>query len=544
MPHPPTYDELKQMVTRLKARLSEYDDELKKLQINTGQHAAENREKFQQMFNHASEAIFIAQDDVLKYSNPKTWELVGYTADELKSNPFINMIHPADRQLVYERYRKGISGEIFDSTYSFRILNKGGEEIWVQQNAALTSWEGKPATINFLKNITRQKKLERQLLQSRKMEAIGTLAGGIAHAFNNLLMGIGGRAALAMMDIEPTSPAHEQVRGIEKLVKVAGDLTSQLLGFARGGKYQSKQMDINKLVEETAEMFFRAKKEISIRTKLAPHLWRVEADQSQMEQVLLSLYANAWQAIPQKGTICIETENIFLAADIQEPYRINSGSYVKISVIDNGIGMDQQTQERIFEPFFTTKEIGAGTGLGLSSVYGIIKNHRGHIDVKSKRGQGTTLSIFLPAIETKKPREVALVKPTGTHPETVLIIDDEKIILNIGQQLLEKLGYRTLTADSGEAGVEIFRQKRDRIDLVILDMIMPDMEGRQVYYELKQIDPMIKVLISSGYGFDGAVKELLQNSTDAFIQKPFGMRELSHKLRQLLDRSTARSRIS
>ena len=230
-----------------------------------------------------------------------------------------------------------------------------------------------------------------------------------------------------------------------------------------------------------------------------------------------------------------------MIADTHDPYCNDPSRYVKISVMDTGIGMDQKTQERIFEPFFTTKEIGRGTGLGLSSVYGIIKNHRGHIDVESKRGLGTTLSIFLPAFEEEVRRQVEAKTRKIASPETILIVDDEKIILSIGRQLLEKLGYRVLTAASGEAGIDMFRQKRDAIDLVVLDMIIPDMDGREVYRKIKRINPRVKVLISSGFNIDRFASQFLLDSRDGFIQKPFGLQNLSETLDRLLGHDPAAS---
>ena len=299
-----TPERLQQTVVNLKAGLSGCPEAPAERVRPEGAATAENaktesRVPCGQMINQASEAIFIIQDGRVKFSNPKTWNVTGYSADELSKKPFVEMIHPEDRPLVVERDRQRSSGKIIASTHSFRLVSKAGKEIRIQLNEALTRWQGKPATINFLRDVSQQKKLEKQRLQSRKMEAIGTLAGGIAHDFNNLLMGINGRAALAIMDLDPTHPAYGHLKGIEDLVNNAADLTRQLLGFARGGKYETKLIDVNHLVERTGGIFSRTRKEISLQTRLAGHLWQVEADQSQLEQVLLSLYLNAWQAMPR-----------------------------------------------------------------------------------------------------------------------------------------------------------------------------------------------------------------------------------------------------
>ncbi len=540
MTEKPTYDELKQIIGRLKTRLSRYVELEKAGCLIDGPKPAETaaligEEKYRQLFDRTGEAVFVVQDNVVKSSNPKTRELIGCSVEDLRKKPPVEWIHPDDRGMICERYRKIIDGEQPDSPLVFRIVSKAGKEIWVQLTVVLTAWEGKPATINFLRNITRQRKLESQLLLARKMEAIGTLAGGIAHDFNNLLMGINGRTALALLEMETSHPAYIHLKGVEELVKSASELTRRLLGFAKVGKYELKPIDINEMAERTAAIFARSRQEISVQTRLTPHLWGVEADEGQMEQVLLSLYLNGWQAMPRGGKITVETENIFMPAEIQAPYWVERGRYVRISVIDTGIGMDEKTQDRIFEPFFTTKEMGRGTGLGLSSVYGIVRNHRGHIDVESKKGEGTTLSVYLPAMEKEVVRDVERDEPESDTPETVLIIDDEKIILAIARQLLEKLGCRALTAASAQAGIDLLRQQRGRIDLIILDLVMPDMDGRQLYRELKRTDPAVKVLITSGYSVDRYARELMKDGVDGFLQKPFTMKTLSQKLRQVLD---------
>jgi signal transduction histidine kinase len=225
------------------------------------------------------------------------------------------------------------------------------------------------------------------------MESLGTLAGGIAHDFNNLLMGIQGRTSLMVMDKDYSHPDFEHLKGIEDYVKSAADLTRQLLGFARGGKYEVKPTDINEMIKKSSSMFGRTKKEIKIHEKYQKDVWTVEVDQGQIEQVLMNLYVNAWQAMPGGGELYIETENVTLNEDYVKPYQVEQGNYVKISITDTGVGMDEATRQRIFEPFFTTKEMGRGTGLGLASVYGIIKNHGGFINVYSEKGEGTTFNI-------------------------------------------------------------------------------------------------------------------------------------------------------
>ena len=379
------------------------------------------------------------------------------------------------------------------------------------------------------------KKLESQLLRAEKLESIGTLAGGIAHDFNNLLMGIQGRTSLALIDTDSSHPHLEHLKGIEDYVRSATDLTKQLLGFARGGKYEVKSTNINDLLRKSSEMFGRTKKEVVIHPKYQEDLWSAEVDRGQIEQILMNLYVNAWQSMPGGGDLYLESENVFLDEEFLSHYDLESGKYIRISVTDTGIGMDKTTQKKIFDPFFTTKEMGRGTGLGLASVYGIVKSHGGIIDVKSDKGSGATFNIYLPAsekaVQVEKKSNSDIVKGS----ETILLVDDEEMVIDVGGKMLERMGYRVLTAKSGKEAIEIYQMKNNRIDLIILDMIMPLMGGGETYDRFKKMDPDIKVLLSSGYSIDGQAREILDRGCNGFIPKPFDLIELSKKLREILD---------
>jgi len=495
----------------------------------------ESEEKYRLLIENATDAIFIAQDEILKFTNPKAEEMTGYSAEELGKIPFLDLIHPEDRDMVLERHMKRLKGEEIPGIHSFRIFNRSGEELLVELNAVVISWEGRPATLNFLRDITAQQRLEAKLQQAQKMEAIGTLAGGIAHDFNNLLMAIQGRASIMLMNKDSSHPDFGHLRGIEGHVESAADLTKQLLGFARGGKYEVKPTDLNELIKKESRMFGRTKKEITIHGTYEENLWSVEVDRGQIEQVLLNLYVNAWQAMPEGGNLYLETENVTIDESYVKAFSIEPGRYVKISVTDTGVGMDKATRERIFDPFFTTKEMGRGTGLGLASVYGIIKNHGGFINVYSKKGEGAAFNIYLPASEKEVIEEEKLAGGILRGSETVLLVDDEDMIIEVAEELFEQLGYKVLIARSGKEAVEIYEKNKERIDMVILDMIMPDMSGSVTYDMMKEIDPDIKVLLSSGYSINGQAAEILDRGCNGFIQKPFKMKELSQKLREILD---------
>ena len=386
-------------------------------------------------------------------------------------------------------------------------------------------------------DITERKKLWQQLQRAQRMEALGTLAGGIAHDFNNLLMGILGNVSLMLSEMGPQDTKYEQMKNIESYVHSAAALTKQLLGFAQGGKYEVKPTNINDLIARNAHMFGRTKKEINIHKKLQEAIWTMEVDQGQIDQVLLNLYVNAWQAMPAGGHLYIQTENIHLDESIIKAFDVRAGRYVRITITDSGVGMDAATQQRIFEPFFTTKELGRGTGLGLASAYGIIKNHGGFIDVHSTKGKGTTFSIYLPVGERDIAKKMNFDTEILRGKETILLVDDEDLVIDIGQKMLAKMGYETLIARGGQETIEVYRQHGDRIDLTILDMIMPDMNGRKTYESLKKLKPALKVLLSSGYSLNDQARKIMDLGCQGFIQKPFDVTQLSRKIREILDRS-------
>ena len=387
--------------------------------------------------------------------------------------------------------------------------------------------------VGIFKDISEQKKLESQLLHAQKMEAVGTLAGGIAHDFNNLLTGIQGYVSLLQLDVHTRHPLYEKIKGIEDQVRSGAELTKQLLGFARGGRFEAVVADVNEIIERTSSMFGRTKKEISIHRKLDESLWSVEIDRGQIEQVLLNIYVNAWQAMPFGGDLYLESARVLLDEEFVKPFAILPGRYVRLSVTDTGIGMDEKTKERIFEPFFTTKEVGRGTGLGLASAYGIIKGHNGIIDVQSEKGQGTTFTIYLPASDKEPVIEDGgssdLVKGEGT----ILLVDDEEVIIEVGGELLQMLGYQVAIARSGREAVAIYKQRGDEIDMVILDMIMPDMDGAETFNVLKSIDPGVRVILSSGYSADARMNKMMEQGC-GFIQKPYRVNTLSQKINEAL----------
>jgi len=502
----------------------------------------ESEEKYRLLVENANEAIFILQDDQVKFTNPKADEIITRLSLDPTKPDLTRLIHAQEREKVIEWYQRRLKGMELPYSFMFRLEGPRSVSIWVELNSILIKLNGKPATLNFMRDVTLQKKLEEQFYQSQKMESIGTLAGGIAHDFNNLLMGIQGNVSVMNLEVGAADPLQESIDSIARCVKSGSQLTNQLLAFARGGKYVVTPSNLNTIVHKTAEIFGRTKKEIDLHPVFAKDIWPVEVDPSQIEQVLMNLYVNAWQAMPEGGDLYIELENVRLDEHYAriKPFNIRPGRFVKLSVTDTGVGMIPETQKRIFEPFFSTKEKGMGTGLGLASAYGIIKNHNGFINCYSELGHGTTFNVYFPVCEETYPPEDGgadgeLVEGVPGGDETILFVDDDEEIITVGRKILASLGYTVLVASGGQAAVDTFIDQQDRIALVILDYVMPGMGGREVFEALKQIQPDVKVLLSSGYSSTDQVAALIEKGCRGFIQKPYDTVKMSRAIRTILD---------
>lgn len=496
----------------------------------------QSEDKYRRLVENANEAIFILQDGRIRFPNPKTMAIFGCAAREFENLPFLDVVHPEDRRAV-TAYIDGIMGGAKEpqALLTFRLVNCRDEHYTMQINAVKVSWEGRPAVLNFLTDITVLKKLEDHLQRAQKMEAIGKLAGGIAHDFNNLLMGIQGRVSVMMIDMDLPRKFADQLESIEAHVKSAADLAQRLLGFARGGKYETRPADLNEIVEQSADMFGRTKKEIRIHENFAPDLWPVEVDRRQIEQVLINLFVNAGQAMPGGGDLYLRTENVTLdAQDIPPAFHVQPGRFVMVSVADTGIGMDEATLARAFDPFFTTKEIGRGTGLGLASAYGIIENHHGLITIQSEKDKGTTVTVFLPASEKALQEKIQPRAEPAAGAGTILLIDDEPMILDVGKDMIETLGYNVHCVRGGKDAVSFLETHPNAIDMVILDMIMPDMSGAEAFEKIKEISPKVKVMLSSGYSIEGQATEIMNRGCEGFIQKPFDLNTLADKISSIL----------
>jgi PAS domain S-box-containing protein len=496
----------------------------------------DSEERYRTLFETARDVVYIsAREGEFIDINQAGLDLFGYTRDEMiGTNAREIYVDPGDRSVFQREIEQ--KGAVTD--YEVKFRKKDGTRMDCLLTASLR--EAKDGTIlgyqGIIRDITERKRLEAQLQQAQKMEAIGTLAGGIAHDFNNLLMGIQGNVSLTLSDMDTSDPHYERLKNTEKQIQSGAQLTSHLLGYARKGRYEVKPISLNQLVRETSETFSRTKREVTIHRELADDLFAVEADHGQVEQVLWNLFINAADAMPGGGELILRTSNVTHKDMRGKLYDPVPGNYVLLTVTDTGTGIDKEIMGRIFDPFFTTKERGRGTGLGLASTYGIVKGHRGYIDVASRPGKGTTFKVYLPASEKRVLEAFKHLDRLVTGTETVLLVDDEEAIRQVGRELLEAMGYHVLLASNGEEAIELYGSHDEDIDLVLLDIVMPQMGGGETYEKMKQINPDVKVLLLSGYSIDGEATEILERGCNGFIQKPFTMKELSGKIREIVEK--------
>jgi len=415
-----------------------------------------------------------------KYISPRFIEVFGYTLDDIPTGAeWFAKAYPS------QPYKdQVISGWVNDlkqarpaeprhRTFTVRCKD-GSEKVILFRPTILENGD----LFVIYEDITEQNRLEAQLQQAQKMEAIGTLAGGIAHDFNNLMTAILGNASLMLLSTDSTHPNYDRLKIIENQIISGTKLTEQLLGYARKGKYYVKAININRLLKDALDTFSRTRKEIRLNFELAEDLFSIEADEGQIEQVLLNLYVNAADAMPRGGDLFLKTKNMTHREIKSKPFNPLPGKYVLMQFIDTGVGIDKETQKRIFDPFFTTKEMGRGTGLGLASVYGIIKGHGGYIDVESEAHQGTTFNIYLPASDKKVEKKAEASTKILIGCETILLVDDEEFVLKVNIEMLKSFGYSVLAAKGGDEAIKIFRKNKNTIDLVVLDMILPGKIGR------------------------------------------------------------------
>lgn len=506
---------------------------------------AEERSRYKELLENVDDAVYIIDEHAkILDANTAAYSQLGYPPEAFFDLGLAAILPEEANTKIMEQLNETAQNPT-PSELSLETvhLKKDGRTIPVEIHSRVITYRGKKVILNVARDISRRieaekekKQLEAQLIHAQKMEAIGTLAGGVAHDFNNLLMGIQGRLSMIRMGSDPEQPHYRHLDQIEKTIMSAAGLTRQLLGFARKGKYEIRPTCVSTLLEDSTRMFIRTRKEIDLELDCQKDVWTVNTDRGQIEQVLINLYVNAWQAMPEGGDLMVRAENTCLDDEFCLAFEVEPGDYVKITVTDTGTGMDPETQARIFEPFFTTKGVGKGTGLGLASAYGIIKKHKGIIQVESEMGVGTTFSIFLPASPAEKVDAPAGQKAPIKGRGTILIVDDEEESIMAEELMLKELGYKVIQARSGRDAIRICRENTDQLDLITLDLIMPGMSGKETFDRLREINPDIKVLLVSGYSRNRQVEKLMQRGCSGYLQKPFDLHELSSKINEVMAR--------
>ncbi len=470
--------------------------------------------------------------------NAKALLLTGFDRETLLKRDVVSCVAP-ERRLQEEAYRRFVG--CLDGTpavFETRFATADGGTVPVEVSAGIIPHLEEATVQAFVRDIRRRKQMEAQLAQAEKMEGIGTLAGGIAHDFNNILGGILGYASLMKGLISEEDRLYRYTDIIERSATRASELTQQLLGYARGGKYQVGRVRLNDVAQEVVAMLREglAARGVVVDAQLDTHLPATEADAGQIHQVLTNLCINARDAMPDGGRLRIVTESVHVAAgDPAVPPGLSPGRYVRLTVADTGEGMAPEVRRRMFEPFFTTKPPGEGTGLGLAMVYGIVKNHGGQIAVASRPGHGTAVRIYLPALEGTVQVLARPVPEVQGGRETVLVVDDEITILELAREILSQKGYGVVLARDGEEAVGLFERYGESIGLVVLDIVMPRMGGKETFRRLKEMDPGLKVIVSSGFSRHGQAQDLLEAGADAFVQKPYRAEDLAAVVRRTLD---------
>ncbi len=468
------------------------------------------------------------------YCNPAFTRIFGWDRKESIGLRLDSFIPRADRDDISVVIQKLWAGEALPAVET-RHLTRENQQLPVEITGGVyNDVSGDPAgCILNIRDISEQKRLQQQILQAQRLESLGRLAGGIAHNFNNMLMGIQGSVELIQMDCSPVDRFDSNLRNISQCVTSGAELTQQLLGMARGGKYVPELLDINEIIRYCLEKFSQHAFRIQSNWNLEKSVWEIEADRVQICMVLSSLFDNARQAMPQGGGLFISSENLELQEEAAL-HNIQPGRYVKISVSDSGGALDTNTLEHIFDPFYATLAVTTGEGLGLAAAYGIARNHGGVITIESIQGKGTTFHVYLPAVHAESPIQDEKPIPQKKKSQAVLLVDDEKIVAQVGAAMLERMGYDVSVAHDAETALAVYEANRDNVGIILLDMIMPGMGGEEAYLKFKAIDPEVKILLCSGYSIHGQASRIMELGCNGFIQKPFSVKELSAKLQEIV----------
>lgn len=494
----------------------------------------ESEEKYRMLVENAGDAIVVARDGMLCFVNSRTIELSGYSENELRSNPFITVVHPEDRDMVQQNYLRRLNAKPVPESYTFRCLHKDGSIKWVELSAVRISWEGRPATLNFLRDITEKHQLEEELQKAQKLEALGVLAGGIAHDFNNFLTSIMGNLSLAKTGVSKRDKIRTLLQDAEDSSRRAKALTQRLLTFSKGGAPVKEVATISEVIVSCTAFSLSGSK-VRSEFDIPADLWPVKIDVGQINQVIQNIIINADQAMPEGGTIRISASNIIVDKNCGLP--VQPGKYVKVTFQDSGPGIPEASLKNIFDPYFTLKE--KASGLGLTTAYSIMKQHDGHISVDSQVGKGSSFKVYLPSSEAKIRQKTESAAITKQAKRKILVMDDEVMIQRLVQQMLHHMGYDVVLAKDGEDAIGLYQQAIEAgqpFDAVILDLTIPGgMGGKDAIGRLREIDANVKAIVSSGYSIDPVMSSYEEYGFSGVVEKPYNLQKLAETLKEILN---------
>lgn len=502
----------------------------------------ESEAKYRHLIQHSHDAIYVLYDRKFEMINDKFTEMLGVTLEEANhpNFDFMDLVAPGSRKLIKERNRQIMKGDSMPAQqYEFTAIAGDGSEIELEVSVSYIKYKKGIATQGILRDITHRKQLEAQLRQSQKMEAIGRLAGGVAHDFNNILTVINGYGSLILSRMDQGEKYYKYITQMKDAGERASRLTNQLLAFSRKQVIRPRVVNLNTMVTEMETMLRRLVREnIDFVMKLESDTGNVNVDPGQMEQVIMNLVVNARDAMPTGGVLSIHTSRLLVEKDFERgSLVVKPGPYCLLEVADTGIGMDEEIYSHVFEPFFSTKAKGKGTGLGLATVYGIVKQNNGYIWLDTQPGKGTKVEIYLPQVKKSPRQKTEEIKAFSTKGnETVLLVEDDDAVRNLAREILVENGYTVLEAVQGEDALDISRRHEGKIDLLLTDVVMPEISGRQLAEQLVMERPDIEVIYLSGYSYNAIAHHGVLEPGVTFIQKPFSPAILLQKIRSLLDK--------